>query len=475
MEPIEAVNKEAFAAYINDYAEGLLRTISPSEVPNLLRYWNEAKLNWFHTFGDKLILKKPICYTEDVADTEDRMRELTLTPEYKEIYETLKKKLYELFHYGHEYYEVLSLLDPATLASNYYIGFDTTLSFPKPIKIQHGCKPLRTLHKILHAMDFPEETFEVFRIAHSQVLNSRKVYGTLCLSIDPLDYITMSDNDLGWDSCMRWMDNGEYHGGTIEMMNSPTVLMAYIEADEPFYPCGDCYPFSNKKWRQLIIADPTIILGNRHYPFECPEVEKEALLWTKSLMDASSFQDSIVPIYNHNPNISINTDIMYNDVYGARNGILPKKPVPVNINYSGVRNCMCCGNPIEDDCPAEWVICPDCANVHTCDCCGSYIPDSEPYWSNDDGEYFCRDCVECREITFCGRCDQPHFDNDISSFSVDLAPEDSTYGDEHWTNLCPHCYSLVPFGDLGEKDEYGNYRYDRMTPSAQAFIDELEL
>lgn len=407
------------------------------------------------------------------------MGKLSITHAYAAIYKAFSDKLYDFFRYGSERYEAITLLDIKALTDNCYYGPDITLPFPKPIKVQHGCKPLRTLHKILQAMDFPEETFEAFRIAHSQVLNSHKVYGTLCLSIDPLDYITMSDNELGWDSCMRWNGNGEYHGGTIEMMNSPTVLLAYIEADEPFYPCGDAYPFSNKKWRQLIIADPTIILGNRHYPFECPEAEKEALLWTKSLMDSSSFQDSIVPIYNYNPQnvipISISTDVMYNDVYGARNGILPKNPIPVSINYSGVRNCMCCGYPIEEDCPAEWVICPDCANVHTCDCCGSYIPDSEAYWSNDNGECFCRNCVESASITFCSHCGQPHFDNNISSFSVDFASEDDTYGDERWANLCPHCYSLVPFEDFGEEDEYGNYRYDRMTPSAHSFIDELEI
>lgn len=472
MEPIEAVNKEAFAAYINDYADAP-NSIKVSEVPNILSYWNEAKLNWFHSFGDKLVLEKSISYTEDEADTEVRMGALIDSPEYKEIYEALNNKLFEFFRYSHERYETLSLLGPTTLASNSYAGFDFTLPFPKPIKVQHGCKPLRTIHKILRAMDFPEETFERFRIAHSQILNSRKVYGTLCLSIDPLDYITMSDNSLGWDSCMRWYDNGEYHGGTVEMMNSPIALLAYIKADEPFYPCDSQYPFSNKKWRQLIIADPTIILGNRHYPFNCGEAEKEALFWVRSLM-GSSFQDEITLVHNHDPKdpvpISINTNVMYNDVYGSRAAILPKEPVPVRINYSGVRNCMCCGNTIDEDFPAEYVICPDCADVRICDNCRTYIHNSEDYWINNNGECFCRDCVESGDITFCSRCDQPYFDSDISSFPIDLASED-----ERWANFCPDCYSIVPFGDFGEKDEFGNYRYERMTPSAQAFVDELEI
>ena len=42
----------------------------------------------------------------------------------------------------------------------------------------------------------------------------------------------MSDNDYGWDSCMGWMNEGEYRLGTVEMMNSPCIVVAYIDGEE---------------------------------------------------------------------------------------------------------------------------------------------------------------------------------------------------------------------------------------------------
>lgn len=471
MEPIEALRQDAFLAYISEYADA-----TPANLSYILRYWNEAKANWFHLFGDRLTIEKPICYTEDKADTEDHMRALATTPEYIAIYKAFSDKLYDFFRYGSERYEAITLLDIRALTNNCYTEPDITLPFPQPIKIQHGCKPLRTLHKILRAMDFPEETFEAFRIAHSQVLNSRKVYGTLCLSIDPLDYITMSDNDLGWDSCMCWVDHsGEYHGGTIEMMNSPNVLVAYIKSDEDYYPCGPAYPFSNKKWRQLIIADSSIILGNRHYPFECPEAESEALYWVASLLGAEHFSDKIVPINNRDDNggiyISINTKVMYNDIYNSRNAILPKEPHNIRMNISGPRVCMQCGEEISPGDPPEWVVCGSCQGVEVCSCCDEYI-DTGDCFTNSDGQVFCRSCFENGKVSFCSNCEEPYLQDEMNDFSIDLDFERS---DVRYASLCPHCSSLISFGDFGEINDCGDYLYENCTPEAKDFIDGLNI
>ena len=42
----------------------------------------------------------------------------------------------------------------------------------------------------------------------------------------------MSDNNSGWESCMSWRNNGCYRRGTVEMMNSPYVIVAYLMLEE---------------------------------------------------------------------------------------------------------------------------------------------------------------------------------------------------------------------------------------------------
>ena len=470
MEPIEAVNQQAFAAYVRQYADAY-----PTNIPYVLRYWNEAKSDWFHSFGDKLVLEKRIIYNESKEATINRMRDFVFSnSDYQNIYDTLRRTIK-----GTYMYDALQLLTLTTLANNSYNGSTITVPLGKGIKIQHGCRPLPTIHKILRAIDFPEEIFERFRIAHSQILNSTNIYGTLCLSIDPLDYITMSDNDSGWSSCMSWADHdGEYHGGTVEMMNSPYVLMAYIKSDEKdYYPCGNCYPFSNKKWRQLIIADKEIILGNRHYPFNCKEAETEALRWVKEIMETSmgcSFSDELTPLCNNsnkNPNniyIDISTDVMYNDVYDTRMGYLATENC-IDLNISGMRNCMYCGDSIDLEAPPEWVTCIHCNNAIICENCGSY---SDEYYSNQFGQYFCRDCVDDAEITFCSYCEEPFLNRDITSFDINFE-DNPNYDDIKTAYLCPTCYRFAPFGDFGDKDKHDFYYYHRCNSAGKSFIDKL--
>lgn len=480
MEPIEAVNQEAFAAFISEHGYA-----SPTNIPYILRFWNDAKTDWFHSFGDKLVLEKRISYTENKETTIERMRELTLSsPDYHDIYDTLLLAMAKLK--GVYSCEVLVLLSPAVLANNCYNDVTITIPLGKGIKIQKGCKPLPTIHKLLRAIDFSEEVYERFRIAHSQILNSTKVHGTLCLSIDPLDYITMSDNDSNWSSCMSWADhNGEYHGGTIEMMNSPDVLIAYIKSDEPYYPCGNSYPFSNKKWRQLIIAHKDILLGNRHYPFHCEEAEQEALYWVKEIMETTmscSFSNELIPLRNNsnrNPKdvyLNISTDVMYNDVYDTRNGFLTTVPVDHNIelDISGPRNCMSCGELIDLEAPPEWVTCIHCNDAVICENCGAYVVNDDSYFSNSLGQCFCRDCVDNAEVTFCSCCDEPYMDCDITPLDIDF-DDDPDYSNIRTAYLCPDCYRSIPFGDFGEKDKYGYYHYGRTTSVGTDFIDGLEI
>ena len=79
------------------------------------------------------------------------------------------------YYRTNEYYNLRRLVDFTELATNVYEGetCELTVDLEKPIKVQHGCKNTRVLGKIADAYKLPH--FEDFRLAHSQVLNQKKL------------------------------------------------------------------------------------------------------------------------------------------------------------------------------------------------------------------------------------------------------------------------------------------------------------
>jgi hypothetical protein len=201
--------------------------------------------------------------------------------------------------------------------------------------------------------------------------------------------MTMSDNDEGWRSCMSWTRDGEYRAGTVEMMNSPYVIVAYIESDNKKLTIDDDFVWNSKKWRQLVMVTPELILGNKQYPYANHFIEEAVLKWVKELFEKipeyQGFSDTISRIRNEEDcyydDVSkficfeLYFDAMYNDIYDDRAGILNIDYFQHNShydkNYSGIRNCMWCGEEITYSNSNETsdVCCCHCLEEHICDYC----------------------------------------------------------------------------------------------------------
>lgn len=353
-----------------------------------------------------------------------------------------------------------------------------------------------TLHKIVTTFGLDEEKFERLRLFQSRILQNANTYGTLCLSIAPIDFISMSDNDSGWNSCMSWVDHhGEYRQGTVEMMNSPCVLVAYLKAAEPYHPfefaCSANAPerniaISNKKWRQLVIANSDVILGNRQYPYDNPDVEKQVLSWVRSLLGGDDcFSTQLTPIWNNgakdeNPGgkdyrFRFETNYMYNDVYNWRNGYLSNTFFnnylrSFILDFSGESECMNCGELMDVGEDTSWVTCHNCNGAVQCDCCGSYIYSGDDYYSNDLGEVFCESCVnESDSVYWCNCCNQPFFEQNM--VEIEWKSVDDRYSS--YSRACSNCFP--PLGEFGPADEDGVYYEENFSEIAKNFIDNLDV
>lgn len=361
-----------------------------SKLPYILRFWNDYKKDLFQLFGEKLILEKEIEITMNQEEAEEQfyhMRQKSsfireyfhwlYTIDDQPIRATLRKLVYQYLY------------------KNIYEGH--TINLDK-ITIRYGEKAMRVLSK-LNDLYIHSDDFENFRLEHSKVLNQKTIKGTLCLSIHPLDFMTMSDNTYEWDSCVSWItDCGSCRHGVIEMMNSPYVVVAYIKGEKPFME------WTNKKWRSLFIVSKQLISAVRAYPYENEEITKIILNWLRELAEITKFSSYFKKIFEVTSGVSvktscltetkffINTNYMYNDYYGPHLSYISIGADKwESINYSGPLNCMICG---ETYTPKNGIFigCSNCYPYFYCEGCDQWLPCSRQ--ATNTNPDLCLDCVE---------------------------------------------------------------------------------
>lgn len=449
-----------------------------------LRHWLEAKSRWLlPIFGNQLRISFPVSYENPVSEeirkimysTENQMRQERITT-------CLKKLLWEVLpeKKGWEINTIFSNIFCSYAFNDNALPHE--LYITEKIKFSQGEKPFRALNSLIKRLNLAVPAsiladIEQLRLAHSQALNKKKVSGKLVLSIHPLDYMTMSDNAYDWNSCMSWANNGCYHAGTLEMLNSPSVIVAYLEGDKPYYPVNDARTWSNKKWRELFVLDHDFITGIKGYPYENRSLEEIIL---NKLADAA---EKIFPKYERsihyltpdgemvidNKEYSFSTNLMYNDF--ENNG---EEPIiySTEINfenfydscysYSGEAYCTVCGQAIESE---EETLCDECNNSIYCYCCGEAVNEDEAFYI--EGNYYCQDCAE-EEFNYCERCSE-YTSQEVTPVYELVLDNDNILRCWVFQSICEDCLNYFKSNEKIVFDERVNkyfwidnsYRWDR--------------
>ena len=401
---ITGAEKEALVNYIKEYNG--TNTIS-KPLSYILRFWASAKTDLYDLLGHQLTVSKTVTYEESFEYLERMFDSSRPTNQVLCKFRTFMDNIAftdtpsVLKPYIHELISYLGV-GVNCLIENKYKGKSFKIEFPNDttLSIQNGMKAIKVMDKINKIYHYcTEKEFEEFRIYHSQILNQKKLTGKLVLSIHPLDYLTMSDNKCGWSSCMSWKKQGCYRMGTVEMMNSPMVVVAYLDSKEPMM-IGDL-PWSNKKWRQLFVVNDKCIASVKGYPYKNSNLTKTALELLVNLAEenlgikyTNQKTDEEVVITEEN----FYTTFMYNDFnytddcYIYENTEIKSLSYPV-INYSGMAECMCCGEKIGwfdySNEEADFLSCKKCLKENTCHYCGE--PLNDKYYILDNCKY-CREC-----------------------------------------------------------------------------------
>lgn len=416
MNRLTDVDRKKIIDYIALNNECRSRDIKLNDV---LAEWDEAKEFYLdELFGNELILSKDIIVekTTDMIEEEfsrdreferllydfrDALYKYEVTSNFNDVNNN-KPEIWAHLHQVAYYYTLAK--NECPLSFNFNIpGTDKT------IKVQEGMKPMKVLAKIAEAID-EKELFEKLRIKHSQFHNQKKVAGTLCLSIHPLDYMTMSDNASNWTSCMGWSHTGCYRAGTIEMMNSRTVIVAYLKSKEDMTHLPDRaaeFVWNNKKWRTLIVVDPdNVITTVKSYPYVNENLDKAVMDWVCELVAAHGYPrysnlegkyyecgDSVFDY------LGFKSGIMYND-FGRTKHYMVFEEYPKsykNIHYSGYRTCILCGRYVSEDNDGEELCChhPDCGLDTFCELCEDHVDDVEEVYVKGRG--MVKVCSHCRK------------------------------------------------------------------------------
>ena len=143
--------------------------------------------------------------------------------------------------------------------------------------VRRGSKTIKAVRTFLIDIGFDQmDLFDSWRNKLSEVTTIKEKTCDFVLSIHPIDFMTMSDNDCNWTSCMSWND-GEYSNGSVEMMNSPFVVIGYTESeDKPECKRGG-YSIPNKSWRCLFYVSKELILSGKAYPYNNPTISGKGI------------------------------------------------------------------------------------------------------------------------------------------------------------------------------------------------------
>ena len=503
-EKLSEKDKDLIDDYITAFAskgdDSLIR-YNRSDLSTILREWNTEKQTLFKLLGEELIQRRLFVYKQNPEGLMKNFECHHEDSQYKSFIQwwswqvkhkdTAKfeielsngnKPIFSKFSYIEEAFADKALAENAYSGVDYKVSFDDCSSF----KVSSGMKPMKILHKFVEKFGDAkaEQMFEDFRIWHSQLLNQKTVDGELCLSIHPLDYMTMSSNNNGWTSCMRWsdkmgnIDHGDYCAGTLECMNSPFIIIAYLHNPKHAYQVKtydkvDDWEWNSKQWRELFIVNEGVISEIKAYPYQDENLTNGCITWLKELSnknlgwefedeeidtsrpiettDSVYYLDFIKPVYMYKDIGSlkkhigrVNYDVLRDSKkvlrhrYGFNNETNEegKEIFYLDIPYGGIATCVWCGNYFEDDGYDNALLCPNCEYVRCCPLCGEPL-DSDSFYLEDIDDEICYSCYE-EKICVDSFSEEAHLADEMDNICLLLGYDDNEnpiYCDE-WA----YCY-----------------------------------
>lgn len=223
--------------------------IEEPKTQKLFETWYEAKSRFIQGMDGKLIYE----YPEEVSFELDEKSK-------KQRIDTFVQMLYNNYNYE----------DLADFVLTQKDGFFKNLTIEDYIyngkKIKKGTKLIKSFKYFVHN----ERSLEDIQNEASRIIQEDKVTGKLCISVHPLDFLSLSENNSNWRSCHSL--DGEYRAGNLSYMMDSATFICYLKnnsKDEQINSFPNEVPWNDKKWRVLLFLsnEKELIMAGRQYPF----------------------------------------------------------------------------------------------------------------------------------------------------------------------------------------------------------------
>lgn len=433
------------------------------DLKRVFRYWNKNNRTLFKLLGNQLRYKTSIDIQMNKSLFFRQLDEIYVAPYIRNWPATLKlwddpknEFIQDFFNYvfslnfkkqqqndiwysdmlvgsssitEHDVLHILTHFFSHTIVGDGKLTFDARFRFldKSPLELKTNTKIMKAIQKILKYIEYPNmNLFEQWRNKISDLTTTTKIRGKLVLSIHPLDFSTLSDNECGWRSCVRMMhdDVGEYSASLTEMMNSNCAIVAYLESNHKKF-IFNFNEIPNKSWRQLFYCHKDIICGGKSYPYFSKELTEQVLSIIRQLAKDNLnwnyqygpqlYRDNHFFSQSHTRSCDLKEDkkqiIFY--TYGYYNDFTADHdteylcvrnyiPKGKKISVSGPATCLMCGDKLVDvdtirDCDIDSIIdvydggiCRSCY-AHACNECGR-IDYNFTLYSNR-WRHVCEDCL----------------------------------------------------------------------------------
>lgn len=219
----------------------------------LVSQWYESKKHFIDLFGG-MIWRSP-----------ERIR-IELSPKQKhEKFESFRKRLNEaeILHYlnnGITFEEFISENEEGFFDNRIVKSYEN---------LPAGSKLLKSFRRFI-----PDQyTTRWAQDVASKYIQESKIDGYLYLSVNPIDFLTSSENNANWVSCHSL--DGDYRAGNLSYMVDKTTFIAYLANDkmEHFKSLPGDMDWFSKKWRMFVHTDiDNNVYYNKSYPYDSEEL-----------------------------------------------------------------------------------------------------------------------------------------------------------------------------------------------------------
>ena len=471
---------------------------SSSAVEDIIDEWARQKAGFIEAFKKhpnyvegKFMIAFDADYERGIdKKASNRFGNWILTEAARELHNTYPEAVSGNWHYGlnMQVYDFFNYLN--TYAERCISGSSARYLSEvfKELKFHEGQKTSRVVNKICQYLGFNKvDGYNREFAKYADSLSPITIKRHTILSINPLDYLTMSFGN-SWASChtidrdnKRGMPNsysGCYSSGTVSYMLDGTSMVLYT-VDASYE--GNEYWNEPKINRQMFHYGEEKLVQSRLYPQDNDGDESVYVpyrnivqdiiatifdfpnLWTLS-KGTDAICKYITDLGTNYPDYRYFRNVTLSRIKGSENNNsinVGAKPICVgcgerhwvreSIDCCHGYTCAHCGERMDED-DVCWIdgdaYCRDCC--HYCECCGEYHRDDETYIEGYG--YVCESCLE-RHFCYCDHCDEYVREDDMYWVECE---QRYICGDciDNYYSLCDDCGEYFPDEYMQEYDDY---------------------